>query len=390
LRSKSSNNAINIITYIALLGVIVGAAALFIVLSGFAGLKAFTLEFTSVIDPSFKVESNTGKSFILDEALKDKLDNLEGLVFYSQIIEERVMASSDGKQIMAFIKGVDDNFKRVNPVDSIIEDGSWLDQNTPQIVTGYGIARNLSIGILDYGKAITIYVPKPGKGQITSKEQAFNSSSTINVGVFAVNETVDNKYIFSSFETAKDLLNYKDNQISSLEIRVNDSINKDDFRAELQTIFGANYSIKDTSQLNEALYKMLNTENLIVYLIFTLVLIIALFNVIGSIIMMILDKRKNLSTLYSIGATVSQIRQIFFYQGVLMSVLGGFIGLCIGYVIIQLQYSFSLVMLTSSLAYPVDITFINFVIVFVTITILGIISSKIASSRITKNLIKIA
>jgi lipoprotein-releasing system permease protein len=389
LRSKSSNNAINIITYIALLGVILGAAALFIVLSGFSGLKEFTLEFTSLIDPDFKVESTTGKSFILEKELQTKLDSIEGLAFYSKVIEERVMASSKGKQIMAFIKGVDENFKRVNPVDSILDDGSWLEQNTPQIVTGYGIARNLSVGVLDYGKAISIYVPKPGKGQITNKNQAFNTTSTINVGVFAVNETVDNSYIFSSFNTAKNLLNYKENQISSIEIKVNDNFNKDDFRAELGSVFGNKFTIKDTSQLNDALYKMLNTENLIVYLIFTLVLIIALFNVIGSIIMMILDKRNNLSTLYNVGATIPQIRQIFFYQGLLMSIFGGFIGLCIGYIIIQLQYSFSLIMLTPNLPYPVAIHFQNFVIVFVTITVLGVIASKIASSRINKNLIKI-
>ena len=390
MRSKSSNNAINIITYIALVGVILGAAALFIVLSGFAGLKAFTLEFTSLIDPDFKVESTTGKSFILDKELQVKLQNLDGLAFYSKVIEERIMASSDGKQVMAFIKGVDQNFERVNPVDSIIEDGSWLVQDTPQIVTGYGIARNLSIGVLDYGKAISIYVPKPGKGQVTSKHQAFNTKSTINVGVFAVNEAIDNSYIFSSFKTAKDLLSYKDHQISSIEFRVNNAFSKDDFRAELESVFGKQFSIKDTSQLNEALHKMLNTENLIVYLIFTLILIIALFNIVGSIIMMLLDKQKNLSTLYNIGATISQIKQIFFYQGVLMTVIGGFIGLTIGYIIIQLQYSFSLIMLTPSLAYPVAITFQNFIVVFITITVLGVIASKIASNRITKDLIKIS
>ena len=389
MRSKSSNNAINIITYIALTGVILGAAALFIVLSGFAGLKAFTLEFTSLIDPDFKVESNTGKSFVLDTELQTKLENLEGLAFYSKVIEERIMASSDGKQVMAFIKGVDQNFKHVNPVDSIIEDGSWLVQDTPQIVTGYGIARHLSIGVLDYAKAISIYVPKPGKGQVTSRNQAFNAKSTINVGVFAVNEAVDNSYIFSSFKTAKDLLGYKDNQISAIEFRVNNTFSKDDFRAELESVFGKQFSIKDTSQLNEALHKMLNTENLIVYLIFTLILIIALFNIVGSIIMMLLDKQNNLSTLYNIGATIPQIKQIFFYQGILMTVFGGFIGLTIGYIIIQLQYSFSLIMLTSSLAYPVAITFQNFVVVFITITVLGVIASKIASSRITKDLIKI-
>lgn len=389
LKSKSSNNAINFITYIALIGVILGAASLFIVLSGFSGLRDFTLKFTSVIDPDFKIESATGKSFLLTEALQNDLKQIDNIKLYSKVIEERVIATSDGKQVMAFIKGVDLNYEKITLTDSILYNGSWLAQNSPQIVSGYGIASALSIGVLDYGKAINIYVPKPGKGQITKKEQAFNTFSAINVGIYSLNETLDNKYIFSSFETAQNLLDYKENQLSSLEVKLKNPELINDTRNQIEAVLGENFRVKDTSQLNEALYKMLNTENLAVYLIFTLVLIIALFNVIGSIIMMILDKRQTLSTLYNMGAPISQIRNIFFMQGVLMSVVGGFLGLVIGYVIIQLQYSFSLVMLTPNLPYPVAIKFMNFVVVFITITILGVVASKIASSRISKNLLQI-
>jgi lipoprotein-releasing system permease protein len=388
LKSKSSNNAINFITYIALIGVILGAASLFIVLSGFSGLRDFTLKFTSVIDPDFKVESATGKSFVLTETLQNDLKQIENIKLYAKVIEERVIATSEGKQVMAFIKGVDENYENITQTDSILYNGSWLDQDTPQIVSGYGIASALSIGVLDYGKAINIYVPKPGKGQITKKEQAFNTFSAINVGVYSLNEALDNKYIFASFDTAKILLDYKDHQISSLEIQLKNPELLDETRQQLEQILGKSFKIKDTSQLNDALYKMLNTENLAVYLIFTLVLIIALFNVIGSIVMMILDKRQTLSTLYNMGSTIAQIRNIFFMQGVLMSVVGGFLGLVIGYIIVQLQYSFSLVMLTPNLPYPVAIKFMNFVVVFITITVLGVIASKIASSRISKTLLQ--
>ena len=390
LRSKSSNNAINFITYIALIGVVLGAASLFIVLSGFSGLRDFTLQFTSLIDPDFKVESTTGKSFNFTPELQSNLSKLPQVKIYTKVIEERIIASSNGKQTMAFIKGIDENFKSVNTkLDSILFDGSWLEQKTPQIVSGYTIANTLSVGVLDYGQNITIYVPKPGKGQITNKEQAFNSFSAINIGIYTVSEAFDKKYIFSSFQYAKDLLNYKEHQITSLEIKLKHNVNFDTAREKIQTLFGPNFILKDTAQQNEAIYKMLNTENLAVYLIFTLVLIIALFNVIGSIIMMILDKRNTLSTLYNMGATIKDIRRIFFLQGVLMSVIGGFIGLLLGYIIIQLQYSFQLVMITPTLPYPVAITFNNFVVVFITIFILGTIASKIASSRINKSLIKV-
>ena len=155
----------------------------------------------------------------------------------------------------------------------------------------------------------------------------------------------------------------------------------------MTNILGNKVIIKNRAQLNDALYKMLNTENLAVYLIFTLVLIIALFNVIGSIIMMILDKKKNLSTLFNLGATLKNIRRIFFLQGSLMSVLGGGIGLLLGCLIVWLQGQFSLIMITPHLPYPVTLKSMNFVIVFITISVLGILASKIASVRITKQLI---
>ena len=151
---------------------------------------------------------------------------------------------------------------------------------------------------------------------------------------------------------------------------------------------GEKVILKNRAQLNDALYKMLNTENLAVYLIFTLVLIIAFFNIIGSLVMMMLDKKRSLNTLYNLGLTVKDIRKIFFLQGSLMSVIGGVIGLGISLVLIQLQKAFSLVMITASLPYPVTIKIENFLIVFTTITVLGVVASKIASARITKTLVK--
>jgi lipoprotein-releasing system permease protein len=162
-------------------------------------------------------------------------------------------------------------------------------------------------------------------------------------------------------------------------------------KQEVASLFGDGVIIKNRFQLNDALYKMLNTENLAVYLIFTLILIIALFNVIGSIIMMILDKQKNIATLYNLGATLTEIKRIFFYQGSLMSVLGGVIGIVLGFALVafQLYGPESLkIMITPSLAYPVTIKPINFLVVFATISVLGIIASKLASSRINSKLIK--
>lgn len=391
LRSKSINNAINIISIIAVIGIVLGAAALFIVLSGFAGLKDFTLQFSSIVDPDLKAETTTGKSFVITDKEFNKLNKIEGVAVFSKVVEERIIIALTDKNYLATIKGVDKNYKKVVGIDSVIYQGSWLDQKTNQIVVGWGISRNLSFGVLDYAKAITLYVPKPGKGQITSAKKAYNIINAVNVGVFDINEKLNDTYVYSSIDLAQNLLNYKPNQVSSLEFKLKNGADELNVKQSIQKILGNSIIIKNRTQLNDALYKMLNTENLVVYLIFTLVLIIALFNVIGSIIMMILDKKKSLTTLYNLGGTLKNIRQIFFLQGSLMSVLGGLIGIGIGLLLVLVQLygpDVVKVFITPSLAYPVTIKLENFFIVFITISVLGIIASKIASARITKTLLQ--
>ena len=388
LITKSRNNAINFITLIAAVGIIIGSASLFIVLSGFAGLKDFSLQFTTVVDPDLKAIPAKGKSFVISDEELNQLQQSKIIYSFSKVVEEQVIVSYDEKKRMATLKGVDDNFKKVNTVEPILYQGSWFDKGTNQIIVGWKISNDLSIGVLDYGKTIDLFVPKPGTGQITSIKNAFNTVGTINVGVFQVNEDFDNTYIFSNLEMAKELLGYKENQLSALEFKIAKNVNESDALQELKNILGDKVVFKNRLQLNDALYKMLNTENLAVYLIFTLVLIIALFNVIGSIIMMILDKKQSLNTLFNLGATVREIRQIFFLQGSLMSVVGGAVGLGIGFLIILLQKEFSLLMITPSLPYPVSIKPLSFLIVLATISVLGIIASKIASQRIQKDLVE--
>ncbi|TXE19155.1 FtsX-like permease family protein [Psychroserpens burtonensis] len=388
LFSKSSNSSINIMTIIAASGTVIAATALFIVLSGFAGLKNLSLEYTSVVDPDLKLFPLEGKSFIISKEDSLKIKTISGIQSYSKTIEERVILEFDGKKQIVTMKGVDENFTKVTAIDSMVYYGNWLERNTSQIVSGGIISRNLSYGVLDLTRNQKIYVPKPGKGQISSVKGAFNSLEAYNVGVFDINEELNSEYIFANIETARYLLNYNDNQISSIEFKLVPEADQIQISEALQTVFGNRVTIKNRAQLNDALYKMLNTENVAVYLIFTLVIIIALFNVIGALIMMILDKKASLNTLFNLGTTTKDIRRIFFLQGSLMTILAGTIGLILGFVVVFLQQQFSLIMLTPALAYPVELKLINFLIVFITIVVLGILASKLASQRINRNLVK--
>ncbi|WP_171032436.1 ABC transporter permease [Winogradskyella algicola] len=389
LFSKSSSNAINIMTLIASGGVIIASAALFIVLSVFAGLKDYSLQFSSFVDPDLKLLPVEGKSFTFSKEDRNNLKHINGILSSSEIIEERIIIKSENKNLLATLKGVDANYLNVTQIDSMVSKGYWFAPNSNEVVSGWGISHNLSFGILDFRTALSLYVPKPGKGQISSIKGAYNAVYVNNVGLFDINEELNDKYIFSDISLAKQLLNYKDNQISALELKIHPEANEEDIRNTIDANFKNRFVIKNREQLNDALFKMLNTENLAIYLIFTLVIIIALFNVIGAIIMMILDKKKSLNTLFNLGTEPKTIKSIFFWQGSLMTIISGIVGVVIGLLIVFFQQQFELIMLTPELAYPVRLQVFNVFLVLITIFGLGIIASRLASQRITKTLIQI-
>ncbi|MCM4160108.1 FtsX-like permease family protein [Antarcticibacterium flavum] len=386
LFTKSSNNAINIITIIAAIGVFAGAFSLFIVLSGFSGLKEFSLSFTNEFDPDLKVFPVTGKTFSFDEEKKEQLKNLQGIASFSEVIEERIFLEYKSKTHTAFIKGVDPGYREVNNVENSIIFGSWLTQNEYQVVAGTGITRLLSLSVNDYQNLLSIMVPRPGRGQITDPTNAFNRERVVVTGVYSVNEDLDSKYVFATTGFTRSLLNLAEDEVTNIEIKLSPGAKPAEVSEALTKLFDNRVQVRNRAQLNETLYKMLNTENLAVYLIFTLVVIIALFNVVGSIIMVILDKRENIKTLHSLGASPAEIRNIFFMQGALMTVVGGIIGILGALLVVYLQLKFNLVMITPSLAYPVQIRLENLLIVFLTIGSLGILASWIAATRSKKAL----
>lgn len=387
LFSKSKNNAINIITGIASVGIIVGAMALFVVLSVFSGLRDFSLSFSNDFDPDLKVSPNSGKSFVISPNQEKELKNIDGVASYSKVVEERVLFFFEGKEQVTYLKGVDANFTKTNVVDQNLVNGKWLEPNTVQVVIGYGISEKLSLGLYDFNNPFEVYVPRKGKGVIESEAEAFNKAKLIPTGIYAISEDLDSKYVFCDLSLAQQLLELQPNQFSGVEIKLSPNTEEAAVIEKLNGLFQNKVDIKNRAQQNATLYKMLNTENIAVYLIFTLVIIIALFNLIGALIMMVLDKKANLKTLYNLGSEIKDLKKIFLLQGSLLSLLGGIIGLFLGIIIVVIQQQFNLVMITETLAYPVVFSIQNVVIVFFTIISLGFISSWIASSRVSKKLL---
>jgi lipoprotein-releasing system permease protein len=388
LKSASKNNAINIINGIAAVGIVVGAMALFVVLSVFSGLRDFSLSFSNSFDPDLKITSIIGKSFFVSDQQQNQITNVNGIVASGKIIEERVLFMFDGKEEVAYLKGVDSLFPKVNDVKKILFQGEWLEANTSQVIVGYGISQKLSLGLFDFNNPFEVFVPKPGKGTIENPEDAFTKTKLAPVGIYAISEELDSKYVFADLGLTQALLNFKPTQVSGIEIKLKPDADETAIVSKLNAIFNNKVTVRNRAQLNDSLYKMLNTENIAVYLIFTLVIVIALFNLIGALIMMILDKKGNLKTLFNLGTEIRDLRKIFLLQGTLLSVFGGIVGLALGIIIVLVQQRFELIMITETLAYPVVFSLQNVLIVLATIILLGFTASWIASSRVTKKLLE--
>lgn len=378
--SKSKTKAINIITRIASIGIIVSSMALFVVLSVFSGLERYALSFTNLIDPDLVVLPTSGKSFELSTSQEQQLKTSTNIKAFSKIIEDRVIFTYGDKQIVAVIKAVDSNYVHTVDVTDYIVYGHWIQPNTNDAVLGNGLANELSAGMYSNDKLLEVLAMKPGKGLISMPEDAYVKLPLYPSGIYSLrNIETDNKYIYTDLRVGRDLFNYNPQQFSKIELKLQGSVKA--ATSELQNIF-PDLQIKNRSQLNESLYKMLKTESLAIYLIFTLIIIVTLFCLTGALIMIILEKKEHIKTLHHLGFTLKEIKKIFLYQGLILSGTGITIGLFLGIVITLAQQHFELIEVSEGLPYPIVFNWNNGLLVVCTIIVLSVIASNIAASRI--------
>ena len=384
--SKSQQTVINRINSIALLVIIVATASLMIVLSAFSGLKEFGLSFSNAFDPDYKVLPSKGKVVLLDSLSIKKLEKISCINALAPVLEEKVFLSFNEKSQVAFLKGINKHYLSVIPADSLVAIGEWLVPESNSVVAGYGIGASMDLGIYDYSNFLNISVPKKSiKGNLN--QNPFYSQQAVVVGLYQISQDIDKKYVFSSISFARKLFQYPKDAYSAIEIQIKPNTSHDFLSQELRKILGENFVLKDRVAQNTALYKMLKTENIAVYLIFTLVLIIAMFNVVGALVMMILDKKPDMKILEAMGATTNSLRKVFFILGLLISLIGGAIGIVFASLLIVIQQVRPLLFVPgTSLPYPVNWEFENFILVIMTLTILGMISSGWVSRGIKSNL----
>ena len=384
--TRSKQSVINIINYIALSVVLIATAALLIVLSAFTGLKDFGISFSNVFDPDFRIEAIQGKVFEIDSVTLASVKQLDGILAVSGIIEDKVFLNYRDKNHVVYLKGVDSTYQKVIESNRFLSSGAWFSKEFDEVVIGGGVAQVLSLGVYDYNDFLVLTVPKRSASATQLKEPFINKTALVS-GIYSVSEELDKKYMFSNLSFARDLFQRKGNVYSSLELKVAPNLNRKQLEEQLRAILKTPIRMRSRTELNAALFKMLNTEQMAIYLIFTLVIIIALFNVVGALIMMILEKRPQLKVLYALGVQPKEIRLIFFYLGGMISWVGGGLGIVLGTTLVLLQRYFPFLYVPgTNFPYPVRLEFQNVAMVLMLLLVLGGLASAWATAQVGKRI----
>ncbi|MFN0275180.1 MAG: ABC transporter permease [Chitinophagales bacterium] len=385
--SKKSTNVINIISGITMAGIIIGSAALIIVLSAFNGFESLVIRLYSSFYPDITITAAEGKVFSIDSVLLQTLKNIPNIDLVSQTLEENALVAYDDEEHIATIKGVDEEYQIVTAVADSVFIGDYLltksyyGQQADCTVLGSGVAAMLAVPVgFEGNTTMRIFMPRRGVKFSYNPGDAFIQKAVHVTGVFRIQQEFDSKYAIVSLPAMRNLLEYKNEEVSKLEIKLKNPETVNTTLSEIEKQIGNSYVVKNRMMQNEFVYKVMKNERWVVFLILTFILIIATFNMIGSISMLVIDKRKDIGILRSLGATEGKIRNIFFIQGILQTLVSIAIGFFVATFLCFLQMQFGLISIPGSgsfvvTAYPIDLKVMDYLYVFLTIFIIGSIAS---------------
>ena len=389
---------INFLSITAFIGVMVGTSSLIIVLSVFNGLEDLLKSLYINFNPEIKIVSNNSKYFIQNNAQINNINNIEGVDFVSKVIEDRAIASYNGIEIPVYIKGGDSSFSFQNRLNKNIVEGDFIlkKNNSSYAVVGRGVKYKISLNLNDNFNNLILYSVSPDFSFIPSgiQKKPFNQMSIIPSGVFAIEQQIDNNFIISSLAFVEKLFEKK-NKITALELKINEKQDVYKIKSDIKNIVGDDYNVLTIEEQHSDLYKILKTEKLIVFIIFSFILIISSFNIFFLLSMHAIDKKRDLSILLSLGFTEKSIKKIFYFESMIISILGIIIGGALGVLLCVLQNEYGLVSLGMETAiikyYPVkvklsDILIIVSIVFFISI-IASIKPSLIAIQKINLNLL---
>ncbi len=380
-RREGSFNIITLISGISLLGYVVGAAALIIVLSVFNGFENLFSTLYSQFDADIQITSTVGKSFPTSQLNIAQIKNIDGVLHVNYVIEENVLARYNGKQVLATVKGVDETYLNAVQLDTNLISGALLLQegDTNFALIGQGLAYQLGVQPDDQFNFLTIYVPSKGEIDLLNAENAFKRNPIFPIGVLGIQEEVDNKYILVPLRFIEPLLEKK-NQVSAIEIRLRNDASMDKIRSQIEENAGDSFLVRNRFQQRDSFYKVMKSEKFISFMILLFIMMVAAFNTVGSLYMLVIEKKKDLKIFASMGLTANQARKIFMFEGIILAIFGGLVGIILGGSICWLQQEYNLINFSSSQgfiidSYPVRIKATDFLYVFLTIVGIGFITS---------------
>tara|TARA_B100001250_G_scaffold130721_1_gene111564 strand:- start:547 stop:1749 length:1203 start_codon:yes stop_codon:yes gene_type:complete len=372
--ARSSKTIVNRINRFAFIMIVISACSLLVVLSAFSGLKDFGLMYTNSFDPDFKVLPKVGKHFVLDSASIAKLPSLSGVANSSIVIEKKVLLANSLNSTSIILKGVGSNHFLNQQLNDLSLVGVYDIRDKDNIYLGASIASDLDV-VLSEDFSVKATVPS------LSTFSLFNPSPFSSLffeiqGIYQISGDIESKYAFTSLSSLSKLSKLPANSFSAIEILIGNEFSKEILESELDQILPVEFNLISKQELNPALYKMLNTENIAVYLIFCLVVIIAVFNLVGSITIMMVEKASDLKILNALGANKKSFGNIFFSLGAIVSFFGSLVGCFAGSLFVVIQSSNPFVYVPgTSLPYPVILSFQNLLIVFLTVALIGCLAS---------------
>ncbi len=389
LFSKKKINAINIITAIAMLGFGVGAFAMVAVLSTFNGLSEIVEGTINNYDPDLKISAAKSKTFVFNQDLVQKIQQLDEVKNITNTLEEKVVLKYDDHQEIARIKGVGPNFD-ANKFDTLMVLGSFElgDSSSNYGVFGGGLSNKLNL-FPGSPEVVTVFVPRRDVEYNSLNPMAALSTKYLrSSGIFLVHEEVDNEIFITSLKFAQDLLSYP-HSVSSLEIELLPDSDPQEVKENIETILGSTYQVKTRKELNEVIYKIFRSEKWFTFAILSLVLFISSFNIFGSLVMLVLDKKKDIGILKSMGAGEDTIRKVFMWQGSYIAIIGGASGILLAAALVLAQEYFGFITMDSAMVqeYPVKLLLRDIVLTFATVSILGYLISIYPSIKASKTLI---
>jgi lipoprotein-releasing system permease protein len=395
LFAKKSTNAINIISAISVLGVFVGTTALIIILSVFNGFEDIVLKMFNTITPQLVITPAKGKTFDPNTVYFQKLKAAKELYSYTEVLSENALVWYRDKQSPALVKGVSRDFLKNKSLDSIIIEGHFVLENDagPNAVIGSALHSYLNVNPSDPFDKLQIYSPKKGlKTPSINPMDDFTALAISPSGIFEVQQDFDN-IVIVPLSFARELFG-ESHKVSAIEINLNENADVEEFKESIEKALGEGFVVKNRIQQNQALYNVLGSEKWMVYIILTFIVIIAIFNIIGSLTMLVIEKLKDISILNSLGAGKKLIRRIFLVEGMMITLTGCVFGLIAGFVFCVLQQQYGLVKmgeatLLATNAYPIGLKWTDFLLVFITVSIFSSVASSLASNLSVKRIDKL-